>query len=112
MKRSISFLLSVIAVVAGAFFLSRFFADNSEVVRLRFHVWQTKEVSLGYLCLFSFLAGLLLTSVFLVSNSVSKYFEAKRLRRENAALQKMLEMKEQKITDTTGQVAAHSNSSK
>lgn len=93
-KRSVYFLLLILVVVIGAFALSSFLQDNGQATRLRFIGFQTKEVSLAILVLISFLLGLVFSSVILLSSSFVKHLEARRLRRENEALQKLLEKKE------------------
>jgi len=108
-RRGIYFIIVVLLVVGGAFALARFLNENSDVIQLKFIYWQTKEVALGSLVLISFFLGVFISSLFLMGSLFSKYFEARRLRRENTALQKMMEIREK---NAVTEAAAHSSSSK
>lgn len=91
MRRSVTLIFFVALVVTAALGLSRFMADNADPQRLRFMMWQTREVTLGMLVMLSFLMGLGCSCLFLMSVMIKKALEARRLRRENVALQKLLE---------------------
>lgn len=97
MRRGIFFVIYLVLLFVVGFGIARFLEENSNPVQLRFFLWRTKEAALGSLVSLSFLSGILLSSVVLLSTVFSRSMEAKRLRRENLALQKMVETKEPKI---------------
>jgi uncharacterized integral membrane protein len=94
MKQTIWILILLLVVVLGGFLLARFLEDNSQRESLRFFLWRTKEFPIGYMVSLSFMAGLLISSVLLLSNLLSRSIELRRLRREIGALQKILEVNE------------------
>jgi len=91
MKRGLMSVGVLVLILIGALLVGRFWMDNSELIRLRFLSWRTQEISLGALSLLSFGSGVLVTAALLTSGMFSKHFEARRLRRENSALQTLLE---------------------
>lgn len=100
MKKAVKGLGGVLGVMTLGFALAQFLQVNQEPAQLRFCIgsacrwgWQTKEVSLGWLVSLSFLVGLFLSSALIFSAAASKSLEAKRLRRENESMRKLLETK-------------------
>lgn len=96
MKRGVVFVIYVLILFVLGFALARFLEENSQPIQLRFYLWRTKEIGLATLVSLSFLGGVILSSLFLLGTVFAKTMEAKRLRRENLALQKMMELKEAK----------------
>ena len=95
MIRPIKIIFVIILIVVAGFLINRFLQSNQELVQLQFIYWRTKEFALGALVSLSFLLGLLISSGILTSQLVSKTLEARRMRRENDALQRLLETKAQ-----------------
>lgn len=95
MKRLARLILFLTLVVASALLLTRFLSDNEELVQLRFINWRTKEISQALLTLIAFLSGIGLAIVLLFSAVVSKSMQVRRLRRENEALQRLVEAQSQ-----------------
>lgn len=91
MRKSLSILLSLIFVVAGAFLIARFFTENAEPMQVEFWGWRTKEIQKGYFVGLIFLFGILLSGFLTLSTVLSKAFEMARLRREVQALQRLLD---------------------
>jgi len=91
MKRPVRTMILILGLLAVAYFLARFFNENSEPTRLQFMIWRTKELSKGILLAITFLLGAFMTAFFGFSGIIAKSMEASRLRRENAALQRLLE---------------------
>lgn len=109
MKRAVRVLLVVLIIFVGGFALARFLNDNASPIQLQFLYWRTYEVSTGVLLSLVFLGGILLSTVFLLSSLLSKTLELRRLRRENSALQRMIEKEQpQPAPEST----THSSSSK
>lgn len=98
MKRALYFAVFILLVVGCALSLTEFLNQNSEPLRLKFFYWQTKALSVAAYIVISFLLGLGLTMSVLVSVMFRKHFEARRLRRENSALQKLLSDKEKQLS--------------
>lgn len=98
MKRSLKFLIFVVLVFIVAFGLQRFLSENAFPTQVQFLLWRTKEVSLGLLVALSFLSGILLASLFLITALFSSMMTSRRLKRENAALQRMIELKDSEVT--------------
>lgn len=105
MKRPIQF-VAFLAIMAGIVFLAvLFFRQNPEAIQVEFLRWRTQPVSKGFLVFLSFFIGVFVALFFALAGIFSKSMEVSRLRRENRALQKILE-------ENTAKVQDHSSSSK
>jgi len=91
--RPVKLIFIILLIVGAGYLLSRFLDANREIVQLQFMLWRSKQLPLGILVTASFALGLVLSSGILVSSLLSKTFEARRLHRENEALQRLLETK-------------------
>jgi uncharacterized integral membrane protein len=93
MIRPLKMIFTVLLMVAGGFLVHRFLDTNSEMIQLQFWKYRTKEMGLGSVVTLSFVIGLVISSGILTSSLISKILEARRLHRENEALQRLLETK-------------------
>jgi uncharacterized integral membrane protein len=94
MKPSFKMLLAVVLLVAGSFLVARFFNENSESIQVQFLYWRTNEISKGALIGIVFLLGISVAALLAFSTVLSKSFEVSRLRRENQALRRLVESRE------------------
>ncbi|PIR21901.1 MAG: hypothetical protein COV44_10820 [Deltaproteobacteria bacterium CG11_big_fil_rev_8_21_14_0_20_45_16] len=94
MRRSLYYIFILTLIILGGVALGRFWVENAEPAQLMFLEWRTKPTSMASLIIISFSVGVVLSSTVLTGSMLSKFLEAKRLRRENTALQKMMELKE------------------
>ncbi|TVQ80025.1 MAG: LapA family protein [Bradymonadales bacterium] len=99
MKRVFGILLIVAAVFVLGFALAHFLRENAQNVRLYFLAWRTYESSLGVLVSLSFIVGLLVSAVIFSGILISRSLELRRLKRELTALERLMEIKEQKEAD-------------
>jgi hypothetical protein len=104
MKRLVRFSLLVVVIGGLSFLLSRFFEENSDSLQVQLLGWRTRPTGAGFLVASAFFLGMFFSLFFTFTAVIAKSFEASRFRRENLALQKLLEEK----TSTS----PHSSSSK
>lgn len=102
MKRILRNLFFATLIGGLSFLLSRFFEENSDPLQAQLMGWRTKPIGTGLFVALTFFIGFFLSFILTFTAVVAKSIEAGRLRRENLALQKLLEDK----TNT------HSSSSK
>ncbi len=91
MTRPFQFLFMMLFIVGGVIGLTLFLRQNPDPVQLEFIRWRTRPISEGAVAVLSFLIGVGFSLFFVVSAVISKSVESARLRRENLALQKMIE---------------------
>lgn len=110
MRKSFYLIGVLLVLVFGGIAIGSFWMDNSESIQLQFLSWRTKPVSLGALVIICFSSGVLIASALVSGSLFSRYFEVRRLRRENSALQKMLELKDRNLeAGEKKQLAANSD---
>ena len=97
MKRDFFLIFVFLVMIIGSLSIGRLWMENADPIQLKFFYWQTKELSSGSLVILSFVIGFALASLVLIGGTFSKYIEARRLRRENSALQKLIEAKEKHL---------------
>jgi uncharacterized integral membrane protein len=93
MKRIIRLFVAFLVFGGGAFVLSKFFDENADSLQLQLLGWRTRSVGVGVLVTFVFFAGVFVGLFLTFTATLSKSIEASRLKRENLALQKILEEK-------------------
>lgn len=109
----IKWLIVIIFFVVVAVVTSYFFQNNNAQVQLKLilpflgFARQTAPISLAWLSVSAFVIGFLVASGILLSQLLQQWFQIRRLKRENSALQRLIDRHNATFTEE----AAHSNSS-
>lgn len=83
--------MGLVFFLGFVFVVIQFMNDNSDAVQLQFMAWRTKSLSLGMMAFLLFITGFAVAFILALGAVISQSIEAARLRRENQALQKLLE---------------------
>lgn len=115
MINQIKWVAVVFGVIVLAVFLSYFIQSNASEVQLKLLIpfvglaQQTLPISLAWVVLLSFISGLVVSSAIMLVQLVRSWFQIRRLKRENSALQKLMERQESLVEETSKNYSSSSN---